>query len=175
MPGYGLNIFIVNKSFNFKVMNNKINVVLAPENKETVLQAIRDAKTGMPFLIKLSKDDRKSVQKMDDGRKPFVQKGIEFATGNKDLDPGSGLLEGAPNDVELYSFLATVENELRQMLEMVIDTKMLAGSEAYDVGRFIYMKAKMNVATGIPGSQAIVDELGKLYIQNGILKKGKVK
>ena len=156
-------------------MNNKINVVLTPENKETVLQAIRDAKAGMPFLIKLSKDDRKSLQKMDDGRKPFVQKGIEFATGNKDLDPGSGLLEAAPNDVELYSFLAALENELRQMLEMVIDTKMLAGSEAYDVGRFIYMKAKMNVATGIPGSQAIVDDLSKLFKQNGSAQKAKVK
>ena len=156
-------------------MNNKINFILTPENKETVFQAVRVAKTGMPFLIKLSKDERKALQRMDDGRKPFVQKGVEFATGNKDLDPGSGLLEAAPNDVELYSFLAALENELRQMLEMVIDTKILAGSEAYDVGRFIYMKAKMNVATGIPGSQAIVDELGKLYIQNGIPKTDKVK
>jgi len=58
---------------------------------------------------------------------------------------------------------------------MVVDTKMLAGSEAYDVGRFVYMKAKMNVAMGIPGSQAIVDELSKLYKQNGIPKKIKVK
>ena len=156
-------------------MNNKLNFILTPENKETVLQAVRVAKTGMPFLIKLSKDDRKALQKMDDGRKPFVQKGVEFATGNKDLDPGSGLLEAAPNDVELYSFLALLENELRQMLEMVVDTKILAGSEAYDVGRFIYMKSKMNVAMGIPGSQAIVDELSKLYKQNGITKKVKVK
>jgi len=163
------------KSFKIKVMNNKINVILTPENKETVVQAIKDAKTGMPFLIKLSKDERKSLQKMDDGRKPFVQKGVEFAKGNKDLDPGSGLLEAAPNDVELYSFLATLENELRQLLEMVIDTKILAGSEAYDVGRFVYMKAKMNVAMDIPGSQAIVDELSKLYKQNGIPKKVKVK
>jgi len=156
-------------------MNNKINFILTPENKETVFQAVKDAKTGMPFLIKLSKDERKALQKMDDGRKPFVQKGVEFATGNKDLDPGSGLLEAAPNDIELYSFLAALENELRQMLEMVIDTKILAGSEAYDVGRFIYMKSKMNVAMGVPGSQAIVDELSKLYKQNSSAKKVKVK
>ena len=156
-------------------MNNKINFILTPENKETVFQAVKDARTGMPFLIKLSKGERKALQKMDDGRKPFVQKGVEFATGNKDLDPGSGLLEAAPNDVELYSFLAILENELRQMLEMVVDTKMLAGSEAYDVGRFVYMKAKMNVEMKIPGSQAIVDELSKLFKQNGTPKKNKVK
>jgi hypothetical protein len=156
-------------------MENKINVILTPEIKESVLQAIKDAKAGMPFLIKLSKDDRKSLQKMDDGRKPFVLKGIEFANSNTDLDPGSGLLEGAPNDVELYSFLASLENEVRQLLEMVVDTKQLAGSEAYEVGRFIYLKAKMNVQLGIPGSQAIVDELSKLFKQNAAKKKAAVK
>ena len=156
-------------------MDNKINVILTPENKEVVVQAIKDAKAGMPFLVKLSKDDRKSLQKMDDGRKPFVQKSIEFAMGNKNLDPGSSLLQGAPNDIDLYSFLATVENELRQLLEMVVDTKMLVGSEAYEVGRFIYMKAKMNVEMKIPGSQAIVDELSKLFKQNGSTEKIQVK
>jgi hypothetical protein len=147
-------------------MENRINVVLKPEEKETIFQAIQSARTGMPWLLKLSNDDRKSLQMMDDGRKPFVQKSVEFALTNPDLDPGSNLLKGAPNDIELYSFLANVENELRQLLEMVSDTKQLAGSEAYDVARFIYKKAKMNVDLNIPGSQAIVDQLGKLFKQN---------
>ncbi len=103
---------------------------------------------------------------MDDGRKPFVEKCISLATRNPMLDPGSGLLEAAPKDYEVYSFLATVENELLQLLEMVHDTKQLAGSEAYEVARFIYLKAKMNVKMNVPGSQAIVDELSKLFKQS---------
>jgi hypothetical protein len=108
---------------------------------------------------------------IDDGRKPFVEKSISLATRNASLDPGSGLLEAAPNDVDLFSFLITVENELLQLLEMVHDTKQLTGSEAYDVARFIYMKAKMNVKMDVPGSQAIVDELSKLFKQNGVSAK----
>ena len=146
-------------------MSNLIDVNLSPESKESVLQAISATKLAMPFLIKLSDDDRKSLQMIDDGRKPFVEKSIDFAVRNPSLDPGSGLLQVAPNDVSLYSFLSTVENELRQLLEMIRDTKQLAGSEAYDVARFVYMKAKMNVKMGIPGSQAIVDELSKLFKQ----------
>ena len=152
-------------------MDNRINVVLTPENKEKVIQAIRSAKTGMPYLIKLSDEERKSLAKMDDKRKPFVQKSIDFAAHNIDLDPGSGLLQGAPNDIDLYTFLAALENDLEQLLEMVIDTKQLAGSEAYEVARFIYMKAKMNEKLGLPGSKAIVDELGKLFKQNGSAAK----
>lgn len=76
-----------------------------------------------------------------------------------------------PNDIDLYTFLAALENDLEQLLEMVIDTKQLAGSEAYEVARFIYMKAKMNEKLGLPGSKAIVDELGKLFKQNGSAAK----
>lgn len=146
-------------------MSNLIDVNVDPSTKDSILQTIQSAKSTMPFLIKLSDADRKSLQPIDDGRKPFVEKSIDFAMRNPNLDPGSGMLQAAPNDLSLYSFLSVVENELRQLLEMVRDTKQTAGSEAYDVARFIYMKAKMNVKMNIPGSQAIVDELGKLYKQ----------
>lgn len=152
-------------------MNNLIDVNLSAVNKESAFGGISDAKLAMPYLIKLSDDDRKSLQMMDDGRKPFVEKCIEYASHNPVLDPGSGLIEHAPNDISLFSFLSTVENELLQLLEMVHDTKQLAGAEAYEVARMVYLKAKMNVQLGIPGSQSIVDELGQLYKQNGASAK----
>jgi hypothetical protein len=144
-------------------MENRIDVVMKPETKEKIFQAIKSVREEMPYLIKLSEDEHKSLQKMEDGRKPFVHKCFEIAAKNEVLDPGSDILKSAPNDLELYLFLSSVENQLHQLLELVSDTKQLAGAEAYDIARFIYMKAKMNVKLGIPGSQAIVDELNKLY------------
>ena len=146
-------------------MDNRINVVLPPENRESVFQAVRNVKNGLPFLVKLSKAERDALLKIDDGRKPFVEKSIELATRNTELDPGLGLLAAAPNDVSLYSFLFTLEYDLNQLLESVRDTKQLAGAEAFKVARLVYDKAKMNVKLGIPGSQATVDELGKLFKQ----------
>lgn len=116
-------------------------------------------------MVKLSKAERDALLKIDDGRKPFVEKSIELATRNTELDPGLGLLAAAPNDVSLYSFLFTLEYDLNQLLESVRDTKQLAGAEAFKVARLVYDKAKMNVKLGIPGSQATVDELGKLFKQ----------
>jgi len=148
-------------------MENRINVVLTPENKDTVFQAIGSVKTGLPFLIKLSKNERNGIQKVDDARKPFVEKAIDSATHDANLNPAPGttMLALAPNDVDLYGFLVTVENDLNQLLESVRDTKQLAGAEAYKVARLVYDKAKMNVKLDVPGSQAIADELGKLYKQ----------
>jgi len=144
-------------------MENRIDVVVTTENKESIFQALRSIKSDMPYLIKLSEEDRKSLQKIDDGRKPFVQKSLELALKNNDLDPGSELLREAAKDLDLYIFLASFESEIHQLLDMVTDSKQVAGSEAYEVARFIYMKAKMNVKMGIPGSQSIVDDLCKLY------------
>lgn len=146
-------------------MENRINISPAHETQETVLQAVGTAGSAMPFLIKISDSERKSLQTIDDGRKPFVQKCIETATRNAALDPGPGMIEAATNDWALFSFLSTVENELAQLLEMVRDTKQVAGSEAYEMARFIYMKAKMNVKFGVPGSQTVVDEFSKLFKQ----------
>ncbi len=39
-------------------MDNRIDVVLPPENRETIFQAVRNVKTGLPFLVKLSKAER---------------------------------------------------------------------------------------------------------------------
>ena len=102
---------------------------------------------------------------MDDGRKSFTEKARDYATRNASINPGDELLVAAEHDLNLYSGLSIIENELEQLLEMVRDTKQLAGAEAYEVSRFIYMKAKMALKMKEPGMQAIVDELGKLYKQ----------
>ncbi len=147
-------------------MENRIDVTLSDESKNQVLQSVSSLRTQMPFLIKISESERKSLQQMDDGRKPFTEKAHDLATRNAAINPGDALLVAAEHDLNLFSGLSVIENELLQLLEMVRDTKQLAGAEAYEVARFIYMKAKMALKMKEPGMQAIVDELGKLYKQS---------
>jgi hypothetical protein len=147
-------------------MENRIDVTLTDESRNQILQGILGLRTQMPFLIKVSENERKSLQKMDDGRKPFTEKARELATRNAAINPGDALLVACDHDINLFSGLSVIENELQQLLEMVHDTKQLVGSEAYEVSRFIYMKAKMALKMKEPGMQAIVDELGKLYKQS---------
>lgn len=147
-------------------MENRIDVVLTPEILDQILQGISTLRTQMPFLIKLSDTDRKSLQMMDDGRKPFTEKAFDFASRNNAVNPGDELIEAGKNDLSLYSTLLSVEKELMQIIEMVRDTRQLAGAESYEVARFVYMKAKMAVKMKVPGIQTLVDELGKLYKQS---------
>jgi len=146
-------------------MENRIDVEFNQDSRNQILQGILGLKSQLAFLIKLSEADRKSLQLLDDGRKPFTEKALELATRNAVLNPGDALLAAGQRDLNLYSGLSVIENELLQLLEMVRDTKHLAGAEAYEVSRFVYMKAKMALKMKEPGMQAVVDELGKLFKQ----------
>ena len=144
-------------------MKNKVDIQLSDEEKNEILQLITTLRGKMTFLIKLSNEDRKSMNFMDDGRKPFVTKSYDYANRNADVNPGSTLVEAGGRDLDLFSYLSTVESELKQLHEMVHDTRQEAGSEAYDVARIIYMKAKMALEMDVPGMKTIVDDLGKLF------------
>lgn len=146
-------------------MDNRINVVLTPETKDQILQGVSALKTLMPFLIKLSDTDRKALQMLDDGRKPFTQKAYDYASRNIAINPGTEMVLAGMHDLDLYTDLSAIEKELLQLVEMVRDTKQLSGAESYEIARFIYMKAKMALKMKEPGIQTVVDELGKLYKQ----------
>jgi hypothetical protein len=146
-------------------MENKIDVSVAQETQTQVLQELATLKALMPFLIKLSKKQRDALHKLSDGRKPFVEKGLYYGTSNTELNPGEEMLDACNNDFSLYTFLNNVEQELLQLLEMVHDTKQLAGAEALTVASYIYSVAKLKLKLGAPGMQSVVDDLGKLFEQ----------
>jgi len=148
-------------------MKNFISITVPDEDKSLVLKAVGDIKFTMPFLTKLSNSARGNLQMMNDGRKPFVEKCLDYASRNSNLRPEENIVTEGDKDIKLFSFLQSVENELSQILEMVRDTRQLAGSEAYDAGLKIYRKAKYNESNDVPGSKAIVEELGKLFKQGG--------
>lgn len=155
-------------------MENRIDVTVSQEAQDQIIQGIAALKSLMPFLIKLQAADREAMQLLSDGRKPFVEKSYDLATRNPTLDPGIKMAEEGLRDIKLFSFLASVENELLQLVEMVRDTKQLAGAESYVIARFIYSKAKMELKMGTPGMQSVVDELGKLYKVTTAPAKGPV-
>ena len=144
-------------------MNNRVDAEMSPASLETVKQAIATIRAEMPFLIKLSDEERKSLASMDDGRRPFVGKSFDLADRNSFIDPGKGMLESGKKDLLLYEDLDIIKSELVQLTEMVGDTRQMVGAEAYETARFIYSKSQLAVKMKEPGSQSIVDELGKLF------------
>ena len=149
------------------VMTNLISAQIPDEDLESVIQAINTIHRKLPFLVKLSPAESKTMAMLQDGRYPFASKAIDYASREQSICPNPQLLEEAKKDIGIFDKLQTVDRELSRLSEMVADTRKLAGAELYEFARVIYKMAKISASLGTPGTQSIVDDLGQLFANNG--------
>jgi hypothetical protein len=148
-------------------MTNYVSNVLSAEDLEATMQALNTLREKMPYLVKLSAEQKKASSMLEDGRLPFVQKALSYAQREASLNFNATLLDEANKDLSLYNSLAAIEREMSRLAEMVKDTRMAAGAEAYEAARVIYKMAKVSASMNVPGTQSILDDLGKLFNYQG--------
>jgi hypothetical protein len=141
---------------------NKLNqVTLTTTDQQAVLQAIAVIRQKLPFLINLSKEERRTLPKLGDKTRIFVQKAMEVVDQNDNFLPRSFDVSNMRREVNLYEGLYPILLSLAQLHELVEDTYMSAGNEAYASAREVYSAAKAH-GRGI-GIDAVVEELGTRF------------
>jgi len=151
---------------------NRISAKLSATDKDAVMQAIATIREKLPFLIDLTTEDRRTIVKMGDKSRAFVSKALEVATQNPDFLPRSFDIEEMRRDLALYEALYPVLLSLTQLQELVDDTCMASGSEAYAAALAVYNYAK---ASGdVTGLDAVIDEMGRRFTRRSKKKKAEV-
>jgi hypothetical protein len=118
--------------------DNRISATLSSADLQAVLSAIQTIRTKLPFLIDLSPEERKALPRLGDKSHGFVAQALEVATQNTDILPRSFDLEEMRKDFELLSALSPVLLALAQLNELVEDTYIEVGSEAYIAALAVY-------------------------------------
>jgi hypothetical protein len=154
-------------------MSNFISATLSEADQKRALELIAELKKLFGFGIKLSSEQKKTMTKVDDVRLPFVEKGIQFGKQEPKIVPPFTDLEEYSRDLELYKSLQSIDRELTSLAEMVTDTRTAAGTDAFQAALSIYNSAKGAVKMGIPGTQSMVDQMSKLFSNQGVNKKVK--
>jgi len=140
---------------------NQISATMTQADRDAVLAAVATIKEKLPFLMDLTPEQRKSLPKMGDKSQAFVNKSLEVATQNPDFLPRSFDLEEMKRDVELFQALYSVFLSLTQLQELVDDTVMAVGSDAYAAALVVYNFAKASGKGS--GLDAVADEMGKRF------------
>ncbi len=140
---------------------NQISAKLAQAERDAVMAAITTIKEKLPFLIDLTAEQRKSLPKMGDKSRAFVSKALEVATQNPDFLPRSFDLEEMRQDVELFESLYPVLLSLTQLQELVDDSCVAVGSDAYAAALAVYNFAKASGQGS--GLDAVADEMGRRF------------
>ena len=143
-----------------------ISATLAQTERDAVLQAISTIKEKLPFLVDLSSDDRKTLPKMGDKSRAFVSKALEVAAQNPEFLPRSFDLDEMRKDVQLFEALYPVLLSLTQLQELVDDTSLAVGSEAYAAALQVYSYAKASGQGA--GLDTVVAEMRKRFTRKPV-------
>ena len=136
---------------------NKVSATLSSADRDAVLAAIATIRQKLPFLIDLNSEDRRGMTKLGDKSRAFVSKALEVATQNQNVLPRSFDLEEMRRDAQLFGDLQPILIALNQLQDLVDDTVMQVGSEAYAAALAVYTYAKAS-GTG-SALEAVADDL----------------
>ena len=140
---------------------NRVSASISAESGAAIKAAIQTIKDNLPFLLDLTPSERRRMLKLGDRSLGFVVGTLGVATENQDFLPRSFDVDEMKRDVELYQTLEDISRSLTQLQELVEDTKMAVGSEAYAQALVVYKYAQ-NSSLG-SGLDEVVDDLGRRF------------
>lgn len=141
--------------------DNRVSASLSQADRQAVLDALDTVRQKLPFLVDLSPDERRSLLRMGDKSRGFVSQALEVAEQNPDILPRSFDAAEMRRDVELLAALSPVLTALAQLNELVDDTHMAVGSEAYASALLVYQYAR--AAGKGPALDSALDALGQRF------------
>ena len=143
--------------------NNRIDTVMTPAQVTDVKNAITAINTAISFSVSLTTDERASLPKISVANKSFTEDAINAIANNASLFPAYLNVAQMQNDLKLYQQLDELATILRQTLERIEDTRILAGSEAYVAALSVYKLAGAAASAGVEGTDTIYEQLRERF------------
>jgi hypothetical protein len=149
--------------------SNKLNITLTAAQVTAIQGALDALKTNLPFGLNLTNAERVALPNLQDSRLSFAEKIMDnYAPTNPTLVSGfAGTLAEAQTDWTLYKQLRNIIVQLQSIMEIYGDTQQVAGSETYEFGLEFYATAQRASQNRVPGTDAIVNDLGSLFANQG--------
>jgi len=149
-------------------MSNYISAEITAAKITETLGLLTTVKSNMPFLMKLENASKKGMISLDDSRSPFVVKCLQYAQKEAKIVPPYVDLVELNKDLTLFTNLQNISREVNRLADMLNDTRIAAGTDAYVAALSIYNSAKQAAKMNVPGTQAIVDDLKKAFEGQGV-------
>lgn len=147
--------------------NNRLNITATPAQIASVKAAAQTILTNLPFLIGLTTDERTVLPAIDVNNKVFTEDAIMAGVNNIAMLPPYISVPNMQNDMTLFGQLDELIVLMKQILEKLEDTQLLAGSEAYTAALMLYKLFGSAADSGIAGADSIVAQLRERFTSSG--------
>lgn len=132
--------------------NNRISITATAAQVTAVKTALTTINTNLPFLVGLTTEERVALPSVDVNNKAFTEDAINAGVNNAALIPSYISVANMQNDMVLFNQLEEITGMVKQLLEKLEDTKLLAGSEAYVSALALYKLFGAAAEAGVAGS-----------------------
>ena len=143
---------------------NRLSLDITDAQKLDVGKASTDLNNATkPFNIVVDKEEVKSLSKLGDIRIPCVEKITQYSVTNPEFLPPYADVPEFQKDFKTFTDIREMLRPLRQVLDNLENTAAVSGSEAWEFAREYYKTVQFNAKMGVPGAQAIYDDLRPLF------------
>ena len=149
------------------LLNNRVNATATAAQLTAVKAAFQTILTNLPFLVGLTVDERKSLNAIDVNNKAFTEDALNAAVNNPTLVPPYLSVPNLQSDLTLFTQMDEISGLANQLCERIEDTRMLAGSEAYNTALSLYKSFGSAADAGVLGADSIVDKLKTRFATSG--------
>ena len=148
-------------------MDNRLNITATEAQITAVKAALETVTTNLPFLIGLTTEERITLPAINVNNKIFTEDAITAGVNNAAMLPAYISVAAMQNDLTLFTQLEEVITMVKQLLEKLEDTQLLAGSESYSSALTLYKLFGTAAESGLPGADAVIAQLRQRFANQG--------
>lgn len=141
--------------------SNYISATLSLQARDEIMGAIEDIRAKLPFILDVAPKVKKSMPKMGDKSRAFVQKALDVAIQHPDFLPRSFDIAELQRDVHLFETIYPLAMALAQLQADLDDTLAAVGSDAFTAALQVYRHAKAHGDGS--GLDTLVEDLGQRF------------
>ena len=150
------------------VLTNRISLSMTDADVRATRDALKVLQTSLlPYLVDLDAALRRELPKMGPRTLSFVGRSLDYARGENAFRPPFVDMAEFQRDWGAVEQLGEFENPLRKLTDMVTDTMMLAGSEAYSAALACYQTIKAAARMQVEGAEMAAQDLEDRYPGRG--------
>lgn len=139
---------------------NSVSLTISEEDLTAINKAVELLqKKLLPLLTQIPKEKKKDMLIMGDKSVAFVTKAYEHAEQNELLIPNFLKMDEFEKDLNAINILRRLKNPLGHLAQMLDDTMIIAGSEAYEAARIFYNAVKLASDSNVANSKSIYEDL----------------
>ena len=142
---------------------NNLSITVTPAQDTAVNSGFQTIRTGLPFLVNLTPEERQTSSKMGPDGFSYVTRAMSYAAQNPQIiSQWMNLAEGQ-KDLNAANQLRTYFQQAASLMEAIQDTMMAAGIEAKSFADDFYAAVGQARRGNVPGMDAIYEELSGFY------------